>query len=174
MKSTPRKNAKALGLKYYEGRECQYGHGTRRAVRHGECVTCRYISKGKAKKRKRTERGPVPLGRPRIHAKDATDFEVWVRRKMTGPQSGPRKKLSVEYFKSLYTEVCPLLNLPLTYSSPPRNVPDNYATLDKIDPMLGYVEGNVQIISFKANRIKNDATLEEMQLIVKNWAALVS
>jgi hypothetical protein len=41
-------------------------------------------------------------------------------------------------------------------------------TIDKIDPKKGYVKGNVWIISFRANRIKYDASLEELALITKN------
>ena len=35
-------------------------------------------------------------------------------------------------------------------------------------PELGYIKGNVWVISNKANRIKNNATLEELRLLVKN------
>jgi hypothetical protein len=35
-------------------------------------------------------------------------------------------------------------------------------TLDKIIPELGYVRGNIAVISHRANRIKSDATLAEV------------
>ena len=44
---------------------------------------------------------------------------------------------------------------------------DSYS-LDKIIPELGYVKGNVWIISNKANAIKSNASLEELKLLVKN------
>jgi hypothetical protein len=43
-------------------------------------------------------------------------------------------------------------------------------SLDKIVPSLGYVKGNVQVISMKANRMKSDGTLEELVQLGK-WAA---
>lgn len=41
-------------------------------------------------------------------------------------------------------------------------------TIDKIIPNLGYVKGNVWVISAKANRMKSNATVEELELLVKN------
>jgi len=43
---------------------------------------------------------------------------------------------------------------------------DNSPSLDRIIPSLGYVKGNVQIVSHLANRIKNNATLEQIKLVV--------
>lgn len=41
-------------------------------------------------------------------------------------------------------------------------------SLDKIDPKLGYVKGNIQIISMKANAMKYNATPQELELFCKN------
>lgn len=40
------------------------------------------------------------------------------------------------------------------------------ASLDRIDPTKGYVQGNVQVVSVRANEIKSDATLEELEKVV--------
>ena len=42
----------------------------------------------------------------------------------------------------------------------------NSPSLDRIDQALGYVKGNVWVISWRANRIKNDATLAELEALV--------
>jgi hypothetical protein len=43
---------------------------------------------------------------------------------------------------------------------------DNSPSLDRIIPALGYVPGNVRVISNRANRIKSDSTPEELSRIL--------
>lgn len=43
---------------------------------------------------------------------------------------------------------------------------ENSASLDRIIPALGYVKGNVKVISWRANALKNDGTLAELEAIV--------
>ena len=62
---------------------------------------------------------------------------------------------------------CPILGIPLskgdgvTHASSP--------SLDKIIPELGYVPGNVQVISLRANAMKNDASFADM-IALGEWA----
>lgn len=64
---------------------------------------------------------------------------------------------------------CPLLGIPLFSSYKGENKTyDNSYSIDRIDPRKGYIKGNVWVISYKANRIKNDATLDELETLVKN------
>lgn len=44
---------------------------------------------------------------------------------------------------------------------------DNSPSLDKIIPELGYVKGNVMVISFKANTLKRDGSLEDFEKIIR-------
>ena len=62
-------------------------------------------------------------------------------------------------------EFCPVLGIPLTPNSGKRT--DSSPSLDKIIPSLGYVPGNVDVISFRANTLKNSASLEELVKIVQ-------
>lgn len=59
---------------------------------------------------------------------------------------------------------CPVLGMELNYFAEFRQ--ENSVSFDRIDSNLGYVKGNVEIISWRANRIKNDGTAEEHQKIV--------
>jgi hypothetical protein len=42
-------------------------------------------------------------------------------------------------------------------------------SFDRIDPTKGYIKGNVQIVSQRANRIKSNSTLEEFEEMAYNW-----
>lgn len=59
---------------------------------------------------------------------------------------------------------CPVFGTPLVRGSLGR---ETSPSLDKIVPELGYVKGNVVIVSHRANRLKSDATLGELQLLAK-------
>ncbi len=61
---------------------------------------------------------------------------------------------------------CPLLGLELK-AGLPRNSPES-PSIDKIIPSLGYVKGNVWIISQRANTIKHNASLEEIEMLCEN------
>lgn len=61
---------------------------------------------------------------------------------------------------------CPILGLKLEDTRGKRRT-DNTWSVDRIIPELGYVKGNVVVVSWRANRLKNDATLEELEKIYK-------
>jgi hypothetical protein len=59
---------------------------------------------------------------------------------------------------------CPVLGIPLARGDGART--DASPTLDRIEPARGYVAGNVAVISWRANRIKSDGSLSELERIV--------
>lgn len=61
-------------------------------------------------------------------------------------------------------ELCPVLGTKISYGGGRQN--ENSPSLDRIDSSLGYTKGNVRVISWRANRIKSDATLSELEAIV--------
>ena len=66
---------------------------------------------------------------------------------------------------------CKYLGVPLTQSLGEGVVWSN-TSLDRIDPAQGYVKGNVEVISRKANSMKNMATVEELCVFAKNILAI--
>lgn len=60
-------------------------------------------------------------------------------------------------------DACPVLGIPLVVGNKRRH--DNSPTIDRVVPEKGYVPGNVAVISWRANRIKNNGTAEEHRRI---------
>jgi hypothetical protein len=61
-------------------------------------------------------------------------------------------------------DVCPVLGIPLLKGSGKPS--DHSPSLDRVVAELGYTRGNVVVISHKANRMKSNATLPELEALV--------
>jgi hypothetical protein len=64
-------------------------------------------------------------------------------------------------------DICPVLGIELSWGERKGKGDDSSPSLDKFDPKLGYISGNVYWISFRANKIKQDATLDEVKAVAK-------
>lgn len=53
---------------------------------------------------------------------------------------------------------CPVFGIELTWEGDRDSMP----SIDRIENNRGYVKGNIIVVSFRANRIKSDATTEEL------------
>lgn len=73
-------------------------------------------------------------------------------------------EFTIPFGEIVWNEFCPVLGIKLDYYA--RGIAaDNSPSLDRIDPTKGYVPGNVVVMSWKANRLKNDGTAEDHQKI---------
>ena len=77
--------------------------------------------------------------------------------------------LSTEYLKEIWPEdnKCPALGI--TMRKGDFCVTDHSPTLDRIIPKLGYIKGNVQVVSALANRIMSDATVNQVMAVAKHY-----
>ena len=62
-------------------------------------------------------------------------------------------------------DYCPVYAIPLSRSNGKPS--DGSPSLDKVIPELGYVKGNVRVISNLANRRKSDSSEEDLKLLLK-------
>lgn len=58
---------------------------------------------------------------------------------------------------------CPVLGIPLFRNTGGKRPTANSPSVDRIIPELGYVKGNIQVISQRANVMKNDASPDELR-----------
>lgn len=85
-------------------------------------------------------------------------------------QKGIPFNITAEYIEEVWDQqkgICPVLGFALDLHEQPIAV--NKATLDRIIPRLGYVEGNVAWISALANRVKTDCIDPEVFLKVAEY-----
>ena len=72
---------------------------------------------------------------------------------------------TVQYGDLVWPTHCPVLGLELDYFAESRQ--ENSPSFDRFDTDRGYEPGNVHIVSWRANRIKNDGTAEEHEKIAE-------
>jgi hypothetical protein len=98
------------------------------------------------------------------YRRDHPALYMWVKAK----ERAGRKNITftIEAADIVIPERCPLLGIPLSMGK--GRVHHGSPTIDRKIPSLGYVKGNVWVISHHANAVKNDATLEELELLTRN------
>ena len=72
--------------------------------------------------------------------------------------------LTLQDLVDIATDECPIFNTPFVWggaSMGKGKTRQDTPTLDRILPELGYVKGNVAFLSYRANRIKDNGTMQE-------------
>lgn len=148
----PREIAKRAGEPtYITGKPCKRGHMSPRRTSNHMCIQCGtevyYI---KDRERYRTKN---------------TLYRQYLARQHDAKTNGI--PFTIEFDDIEQPTHCPVFGLELEYgwSGKGRRLP-NKATLDKVDPKLGYVPGNVFVISWHANSRKRDMNVGELEDII--------
>ena len=71
-------------------------------------------------------------------------------------------EFNIELSDIVLPEVCPVFGKPIIYG----NIDWTYS-IDRTDSSKGYIKGNIDIISNKANRSKNSLTITEVEQVLK-------
>lgn len=89
-------------------------------------------------------------------------YRLWAGAKTRAKKKGVPFDISPDDVYALVanTEVCPVLGIPFCWGN--NKLLDDSPTLDRLVPELGYVKGNIAVISAKANRIKNNAGVGDL------------
>ena len=81
-------------------------------------------------------------------------------------------EISITADDIVLNKICPLLKVKIDYRADKggRGWSSPYSpSLDRIDSTKGYVPDNIWVVSKRANTIKSDASLEELELLVANF-----
>jgi hypothetical protein len=146
-----RKEALAVGESlYYTGKPCQRGHIAPRRVSTYSCLQC---------------------CKEIYHIRDRDSYRAnpfyrqFTSRKQKAEKAGIPYTIKFEDIEQ--PKYCPVFGIELNYGWSGEGTRDNAkATLDKLDPTLGYIPGNVFVISWKANRLKNNMSYKELLQIL--------
>lgn len=96
------------------------------------------------------------------YRKKHPDFALW----KSAQQRAKRYNLpfTIQVSDIIIPEYCPVLGIKLKQAKGRMN--DFSPTLDRIKPEMGYVPGNICVMSNKANRLKGDGSIEEHEKII--------
>lgn len=73
--------------------------------------------------------------------------------------------LTTEYLEGIWTDTCPAFGTQLDINA--KKGCEGHAQLDRIMPELGYVKSNVVWLSERANRIKDDANIQDLERLLE-------
>lgn len=140
--------------KYFTGRPCKLGHISERYTMNAVCIACHRIWK-------------QPKEYAKQYMKDwrcsnAQQF-LFTSTRTRARRQNQRFNLTIDDF--LIPPTCPVLGIPLNGLRGKRT--NNTPSIDKLVPELGYIKGNVRVISWRANRLKSNASLSELELLVR-------
>ena len=98
----------------------------------------------------------------------------WERRRVKDAKNRARYlkipfNLTTEYIKSITPSdmICPALGIQMKVGENFKDSKVSAPSLDRLIPKLGYVKGNIVIVSTRANTLKRDATPEELMKVAK-------
>jgi hypothetical protein len=182
-----RKLARDSGeTRFFTGRPCKHGHIAHRYTCSGVCSAC--VSE-RAKERtyqpRPLEERKQTLARwnastkgyqAKLRWKEKDPKNAWACSAAGGARIRSKKfglvcDVDKSYIRSIITDVCPVFGTPFVWYG--NNLNALSPSLDRIIPSLGYVKGNVVVISVKANAIKSNATLQEIEMVA-NWLKTVT
>jgi hypothetical protein len=81
-------------------------------------------------------------------------------------------EFNIELEDIVIPDFCPLLEIKLVKRVAGHGPKDSSPSLDRIDSSKGYIKGNVWVISALANRIKTNATPEQIITVANNLQKL--
>jgi hypothetical protein len=94
-------------------------------------------------------------------------YAMYTRAKVRAKRDGV--PFDIQPSDIMIPENCPIFGTPLVIAegAGKKGPKDNSPSLDKRIPSLGYVKGNIEVISFKANRLKNSNTKETLSKLLE-------
>lgn len=136
----------------------------------------RYYEENKQEIRKRQNawRNKNPDYRGGNKISSANTKDSWIKYKLTSLKRSAKVRglefnLEASDISSLMVSECPISNVHLKYKRFTNigKIGPNSPSVDRIDNSKGYIQGNIQIISAKINRLKGENSIRELLTMCK-------
>lgn len=99
-----------------------------------------------------------------IMRRDPEIRQIYNRLKQSAKRRNIEFNLTICELNNLtFPITCPILGIPLKFNR--NRLQDNSYSIDRINSTKGYCIDNIVVISWKANRLKNNASIKELQQI---------
>ena len=163
------------------GRPCVNGHVAKRYVfaKNSRCVEC---ARADNKKARANHGARIAACNKKWHAENRDRMTAWsrgwrarnVERTMLAAARKTAKARSLPFDIDV-TDIqvpaaCPALGIELRRDGGKRT--HHSPSLDRVVPAKGYVKGNVIVVSWRANKLKSDATVDELRRLVAFYEKL--
>ncbi len=174
----------ATGALFYSSdKPCRKGHESKRYTKTGHCFYCcrekavewqhanreRHNEHVAAYAKRKPQTGATATKKHRNKMKG--DPEWLMRQRLSTAKTRAKQKglafdLTLEYLISIIPEdhKCPVFGTDFDFTGEDE---DRIPSLDRIDNDKGYVQGNVWLISWRANNVKKDSSLNELKMLVE-------
>jgi hypothetical protein len=136
----------------------KYDGGWRQDTTNRKQINARWnaSTKGLAAKQRWRERNP----------KRAWCVHIRTGMRERAVRKGVPFAISVVYLESITPDVCPVFGTPFNFINNGKVASDS-PSVDRLRPELGYVEGNLRVISMKANNIKSAYTSADVARVAE-------
>lgn len=98
---------------------------------------------------------------------NSREYILWLGAKSRAEQNG--LEFDLEISDIVIPKTCPCLGIEIVPGE--KDGISNSPSIDRIDSTKGYTKDNIWVISYKANRIKNNATPEELLAVANAVSA---
>jgi len=175
-----RQDAKNINLRYYyTGKECIHGHIDYRYTISGKCLTCQKKQSKQWNSDHNEEivlKAKSPEAKKRAKAKYEENYiknhTYWLWKGLKSKSKRKNIPFIIEVKDIIIPENCPILGIKLVINK--SHGKDDSPSVDRIIPSLGYIPSNIIVISYRANKIKNNATIDELEKIYNFYHNLQS
>lgn len=173
-----RESAKAAGHTFFfTGAPCRRGHVAARYTSSPVCAEC--VKLNYAKRKPKTlaelkERYRADPEKFRLKERERAYRDprrYWAKHALKNAAHRAKKvgvpfALTTDYLLAIIPSTCPVFGTPFVFAGNGTTCGES-ASLDRLVPAKGYVEGNVMVISLFANTIKQNATAKEVARVAQ-------